>query len=348
MAVALLLADPSPCLRWLALTQLLGKGDDDQEVAELAVRRGRDPLVRSLCELQDGSGSWKETDLGYPSQRGSIRATSHALMRLGYLGFGAEDEVVRRGAEHLFGLQGEDGAWPLESLGRGTADGQVGDGEGYSMIPMQTAVPLRALAMCGYAEDPRGEKAYEWLLRHRLEDGSWPTGVAAGAYGGVAEYRRLPHSRWGCRTSTTGALVCWAWHPERRHGPVAYRSLDLLLGTETRERGPLGLEVARLTGAEEARGTFTYFAAFDLALLLDLCWRIGASEDDSRVADVMQTVLEWRNPCRLWEYRRRPQVTRWVSFDLMRSLSRLGCHEDWVSLEPRTPFRPSQRRRRRY
>jgi hypothetical protein len=164
----------------------------------------------------------------------------------------------------------------------------------------------------------------------------------------VAGYRRLPHSRWGCRTSTTGALVCWAWHPQRRHGPVAHRSLDLLLGTETRERGSLGLEVARLTGAEEPRGTFTYFAAFDLALLLDLCWRIGASEDDSRVADVVQTVLEWRNTFSLWEYPRQPQVTRWVSFDLLRSLSRLGRHEEWVSLEPRTPFRPYQRGRRRY
>jgi hypothetical protein len=73
------------------------------------------------------------------------------------------------------------------------------EGEGYSMIPLQTALPLRALAFCGYAEDPQAERAYEWLLAQRLEDGAWPTGIASGNYGGVrCRIRRMPHSRWGC------------------------------------------------------------------------------------------------------------------------------------------------------
>jgi hypothetical protein len=42
----------------------------------------------------------------------------------------------------------------------------------------------------------------------------------------------------------------------------------------------------------------------------------------------------------LWAYGPRLQVSRWVTFDLLRSLSRLDEATDWISAEPRTPFQP--------
>jgi len=221
------------------------------------------------------------------------------------------------------------------------------------MVPLQTALPLRALATCGYAEDPRAERAYAWLLAQRLPDGAWPTGIAGGAgeagvYGGVAGYRRLAHSRWGCRSNTTGALICLALHPTRRHGPEARRALDLLLGRETREEAAVGYEVARVLGAEPSRGFLTYYARFDLGLMLCLCARVGAATDDARVADLVAFVRGLQGPHGLWEYARRPQVSRWVTFDLLRSLSRIDAAGEWVGLEPRTPFQPYPSRDRRY
>ena len=59
------------------------------------------------------------------------------------------------------------------------------------MIPLQTALPLRGLAAVGAAEEPFCERAYEWLLAQRLEDGAWPSGLASGVHGYVAGYRRL-------------------------------------------------------------------------------------------------------------------------------------------------------------
>ena len=175
------------------------------------------------------------------------------------------------------------------------------------MIPLQTAFPLRGLAACGYATDPRAERAYEWLLAQRLPDGAWPTGLAAGGcYGYVGGYRRLAHSRWGCRSNTTGALICFALHPERRTSAEARRALDLLLGRETREAHTLGYEVARLVGAEVPRGMFTFFARFDLALILDLCSRVGATQDDPRVADLLAFVLSLQGEYGLWTVSQSP------------------------------------------
>jgi hypothetical protein len=341
--LALLLADRSACLRALALRELVGLPADDPELVELEALRLGDPLVSALLALQQADGSWGASERTV--QSAGVQATAQALTALGFLGLGAEQPAVARGAAYLFGQQCRDGSWPLERY----SDAESPN-EGYRMVPLQTALPLRALAVCGYAQDPRAERAYEWLLAQRLADGAWPTGLAGGGnvYGGVAGYRRLPHSRWGCRSNTTGALLALAHHPQRRQAPEAKRALDLLLGRETRERQFMGYEVARLVGAEPTRGFLTRFARFDLALLLDLCARIGASTQDPRVADLVAFVQQAQGPYGLWTYEPHPQVSRWLTLDLLRALSRLDAAGEWLSTEPRTPFQPYGRATRRW
>jgi hypothetical protein len=334
----LLLADPSPCLRWLALRNLFQLPEDHPEVGELDALREDDPLVASLLARQKADGSWKPD----PGAGSTLKVTALALARLGYLGFRSEHPAVQRAAEYLFSQQDTDGSWPVA----GERPDHQEEGS-YDTIPLQTALPLRGLAACGFAADPRSERAYGWLLAQRLPDGSWPTGRAGAVLGFVAGYRRLAHSRWGCRSNTTAALLCLALHPERRTGPEARRALDLLLGRETRERQPLGFEVARLVGAEPARGFFTYFARFDLALLLDLCARVEASPEDERVAGLIAFIRAERGPFGLWEYLPRPQISRWLTFDLLSSLSRLHPESDWIGSEPRTPFQAYPRGPRR-
>jgi hypothetical protein len=340
---AILLSDPSPCLRYLVLRELLRLPEDHPEVIELVRQRLQDPLILGLTALQLPDGSWESSDTPGSAPRSRIQTTAQALLRLGYLGFEAGFPAVDRGAGFLFSMQREDGAWPLPD--RAQPDPEI---KGYSMIPLQTSLPLRSLAACGYATDPRCEKAYGWLLAERLEDGAWPTGLSSGVRGGVAGYRRLPHSRWGCRSNTTGALLCLALHPDRSRGPEAQRAVDLLLGRETREGHILGYEVARTIGAEPAHGFLTYFARFDLALILNLCARIGVSGDDLRLADLVEFIRSLQGRYGLWEYLPRPQVSRWLTFDILRSLSYLDESGCWLNLEPRTPFKSYLRKPKRF
>jgi hypothetical protein len=131
-------------------------------------------------------------------------------------------------------------------------------------------------------------------------------------------------------------------------GPSARRGLDLLLAHEHRPAEALGFEVARIIGAEPPRGGFTYFKRYDVAQILDLSWRIGASLDDPRVAENSKFVRELQGDYGLWEYERHPEVSRWVSFDILRSLSRLDRETDWVSMTPRTPFQAYPKKPRRF
>jgi hypothetical protein len=337
----LLLASPSPCLRMLVLRDLLGRTHRDEEMRELAQLRGKDPLVSHLLKLQNPDGSWGKTDVAGLTFSSLVLNTSQALARLGYFGYDRNFPAVRKGAEYLFSLQREDGSWS-------PPDNDSENHDEYVITPLQTALPLRGLAFCGYATDSRSEKAYDWLLDIRLPDGAWPTRVTKdGSYGYRAGYRALPHSRWGCRSNTTGAVLCLALHPDHRNSQEAYKPLDLLLARETRDVHTLGFEVARMIGVEPARGFVTFFARFDLSLILDLCWRVGATLDDERVSDLVAFVQELQGAYGLWDYQK-PQATRWITFDLLRSLSRLDTEGGWFSVEPRTPFEGYPRIQKRY
>ncbi len=334
--IPLLLADSSACLRWLVLRRLLQRADTDEEVSELSAMRNSDPLISSLIRSQLPDGSWEH----------ALLPTSLALSRLGYLGFGADHPAVLRGAEFLFSRQQLDGSWPLSY---GSIDG---DRQTYSMIPLQTALPLRGLAACGFAVDFRAERAFDWLLAQRLPDGAWPTGIASGVFGGVAGYRKLPHSRWGCRSNTTGALTCLALHPTRCTGPEMHTALDLLLGRETRERFVLGYEVARVLGGEASRGFLTFYARFDLAHLLRLCALARVDVSDDRLTNILATIRDWQGEHGLWEYQPKPHLSRWLTFDILDALLHLENQSAetsaWISREPRTPFQTYPKKAKRF
>jgi hypothetical protein len=220
------------------------------------------------------------------------------------------------------------------------------------MIPLQTSLPLRGLAAAGYATDPRAERAYEWLLSKRLDDGTWPGDTKAdlpvgGKVGGrTPGYRRLPRSP-GCRAATTGALACFALHPERRTSDSAHAALDHLLARETRDEWSLGWELSRLLGFERASSRLTFYATFDLAFLLEIATRCGVSADDPRVADLVSFLEALRGPFGLWEHHAHPQLSRWLTLDLESSLRRLESG-GWIGSDVRVKFQPYPKRRRRY
>lgn len=341
--IPLLLSDPSPCLRYLVLRDLLKRPIEDPEVKELLKLREEDLLITELVKLQKSSGAWDAFSFNRIALGDNIHITSMALQRLGYLGFDLKYSFVKKGAEFIFSQQQEDGSWLMPGKNQ-----SVDEEKGYQMMPIQTAIPLLGLVMCGYAEDKRAEQAYEWLISKRLDDGAWPVGIASGNYGGIAGYRRLAHSRWGCRSNTTAVLTCMAYHPKRRISEEAKQALDLILGTNMKLRTNLGFLIARLIGLEKSIGRITYMAKFDIAHILNLCWRVEASVKDSRIAEFVEFIKSEQGPYGLWEYINHPQATRWLTFDLLRSLSKLETQKDWISLEPLTPFRSYPKKIKRF
>ena len=305
MNEAILLADRSPSLRRRVLVELLDVPEDDKE-------------VRELDALRDAEAA------AVPVAGATTRELGFALSRLAHLGLSRGHPIVDRVAKKLLRMQLDNGSWAPPDGGRG----KPGD-EGYSMSPLQTAMPLRGLAEAGYATHAACERGYEWLLEHRLDDGSWPTGMTAGTRKFVAGYRRLARST-GCRSNTTGALACLVRHPERRESDAARRAADILLRRETREESTFGAEVSRLCGVEEAMGFLTFYARFDVAFLLDLCSRAGVAREDRRMGELAAEIEAWRNDAGLFDHPVYPHLSRWLTLDVLAALRRLE-HGTWVS-----------------
>jgi len=342
--VPLLLADRSPSLRHLVLTELLERPNNDTEVRELQVLRDEDPLITTLLSLQKEKGNWKDLDQAGYTIGGSIRATTAALMRLGYLGLDKSHPAVQRGATYLFSKQRKDGSWPLPER---VSDYEYTRGP-YTMTPVQTSVPLLGLVMCGYEEDPRIERAFDWLIERRNEDGTWPAGKVDDVYVRIAGYRKLSHSEWGCRTNTTQALLCFSYHSKHRKSSEAQHALDHLLGRETRDRNNLGFNTARFIGVEPHRGALTYHAKFDPSLILDICSRVGANRSDNRVDDMISWIMDQQGEYGLWEYIPHPEVSRWISFDILRSLKNIDDSIEWISTKKRKHFTPYPIKKKRF
>ena len=333
----LLLSDPSPNLRYLVLKHLLDEPDEAEELKNL---RHQDPIIKHLLTTQNSDGSWSPESITGNAPQGKIQTTAQALTRLGYMEL--EHPAITKAAEYLYSQQEKDGSW---LLGNYKADSDGADG--YDVMSLQTSLPLRGLTTAGYAEDPRSEQAFDWLQEQQLPDGAWPTGVARDVYGYVAGYRRLPHSRWGCRSNTTAAVTCLSMHPERRKSSETRRGMGHLLGRETRERYYLGFEIARIVGAEPSTGFITYYARFDVAHILKLLTHVGAATSDQQVDDLVDFIKDQQNMYGFWEYAQ-PQASRWITYDVLRTLKGVLSESDWVNLEPRTPFQPYPKKRKRF
>lgn len=342
----LLLADPSPGLRLLVLRELLGRDESDNEIRELKLLRKKDPWALRFLAVQNKDGSFRggEDDT---SQQGSIRITAQALAGLGYMGLGTDHPAVKKGAEFLFSRQQEDGSWPL-GIEDELKHADQKENIKYHMVPLQTALPLLGLARAGYATDARAERAYDWLEKKSLPEGGWPAGMHNDDYIAAAGYRRLAHSKFGCRTSTTAAVSALAFHPGRSQNNIARKGLDMLLAHEHHHAHTLGFEVARTIGAVPVRGFGTLYKRYDVGQMLDLSWRMGANTSDERIAEQVKFVKGLQGPYGLWEFHSNPEASRWITFDLLRSLSRLDRITEWISMEPRTPFQAYPKKIKRY
>jgi hypothetical protein len=97
--------------------------------------------------------------------------------------------------------------------------------------------------------------------------------------------------------------------------------------------------IARIVGLEKSIGQITYMAKFDIAYILDLCRRVGATQEDDRISDLIEFVKNEQGKYGLWENPRYPLVTRWLTFDLLRTLTKIEKNKEWISFEPKTPFK---------
>ena len=211
-----LLEDNNPSVRYLALTDLLGKSKDDAEV--VAARRDimAKGSVAQILAKQDQGGTWDKPDGFYTAK---FRGTVWQLITLAQLQADGGDPRIQQAC--LFILESsqdrESGGF---SMHRGI---QTGGGRASEVIPCLTGNLTWSLLRFGCLDHPAVARAIRWIITYqRFDDGidSPPRG--------------WPYDRWemcwgrhSCHMGVVKALKALAEIPPSLRSKDVKRSLDL-------------------------------------------------------------------------------------------------------------------------
>jgi hypothetical protein len=232
-----LLEEDQPSVRYLTLTELLGRKQSDREVREAQARIPKVGWAAEILARRDPGGWWvRETNLYQPK----YISTNWNLLALSDLGATRVIPEVRDSCE----------LWMRRSPLKGGGVGGNSGGHGHHCY---TGNMARALVRFGYSEDRRVAKAYEWLARTANPKGGWScysyaegpaTSRNLDSWEGLSAFAVYPRSRWTpsmreCVARGTEYFLDKELHRQgeryppwyRFHWPVHYY-YDLLVGLD--------------------------------------------------------------------------------------------------------------------
>ncbi len=184
-----LLQPDQPSIRYLTLTQLLGKKETDSDVKAAKARIPTTGWVADILARRDPGGWWVR-DRGWLEPR--FLGTNWNMLALSDLGASREIPGVRASSEFWMGSA------PL----KGGGVGGFGKGKGHHCY---TANMARALIRMGYEDDPRVRETLEYLVRTAHPKGGWTcrfgtdgpaTSRTLDAWEGLSAFAAYPKSKW--------------------------------------------------------------------------------------------------------------------------------------------------------
>lgn len=230
-AVDWLLEPQEPSVRYLTLTQVLGRAEDDREVKGAKKEIGvRGWAARILAKQKPGGWWLREENLYRPK----YLSTNWMMLVLSDLGMTKGDPRVRRAAE----------LWKERFSKPDGGFGSDGSKRSHLCIAGNTA---RALIKLGYKEDPLVKSALEWLVKDQAENGGWSCYGSGGnldSWEGMSAFAAYPRELWtrGIKTAVERGAEFYLrksmdqqgaryepWY--RFHYPVHYY-YDLLVGLD--------------------------------------------------------------------------------------------------------------------
>ncbi len=178
-----LLEEDQPSIRYLALTQLLGKPEDDPEVQSAKEMIGTTGWASDILADQKPGGWWVgDESLYWPK----YTSTNWMLLILSDLGLTKADPRIAKACDlWIERFAKEDGGFSME-----------GSKKGHLCIVGNTA---RALVRFGYADHPKVRSAFEWLVANRDKNGGWScygSGRNLDSWEGISAFAVYPRQKW--------------------------------------------------------------------------------------------------------------------------------------------------------
>jgi hypothetical protein len=178
-----LLEDDQPSVRYMTLTRLLSRREDDPEVeAARAAFTSRGWAADILAGQQPG-GWWVNEQSPYQPK---YLSTNWMLLVLADLGLNRSEPAIARACE----------LW-IRSLGK--SDGGFSSPRWSKGHLCTTGNTARALVQFGYGDSPRVRSAFRWLVDNQAEKGGWScfgSGRNLDSWEPMSAFAALPRQKW--------------------------------------------------------------------------------------------------------------------------------------------------------
>ena len=178
-----LLEDEQPSVRYLALTQLLEKAENDPEVKDARNAIPEKGWAADILAKQQPGGFWVAEESFYKPKYFS---TNWMLLILSDLGLTKKDPRIASACEQwIKKFSKPDGGFAME-----------GSKTGHLCTNGNTA---RALVKFGYSEHPKVKSAFEWLVKNAAELGGWScfgSGRNLDSWEGMSAFAEYPRQKW--------------------------------------------------------------------------------------------------------------------------------------------------------
>lgn len=226
-----LLEEDQPPVRYLTLTRLLRRPEDNPEVLDARRRIPKSGWAFTILSRQGPDGTWVSGESLY---RPKYLSTNWMLLVLSDLGLTKEHPMVAKACDlWIDRYTRPDGGFAMEGSKKGHH--------------CKTGNMARALVKLGYADRPEVARAFEWLAETRDKKGGWScfgSGRNLDSWEGMSAFAAYPRAKWtegmkravelGAEFFLERELHRQGAHYEpwyRFHDPVHYY-YDLLVGLE--------------------------------------------------------------------------------------------------------------------
>jgi hypothetical protein len=226
-----LLEEDQPAIRYLALTTLVGKPEDDPEVRAARAMIPKKGWAADILVKQSSGGWWIDRESLY---RPKYLSTNWMLLILSDLGLTRADPRIDKACKlWIRRFAKEDGGFAMDGQKKGHL--------------CTTGNMTRALVRFGYADHPKVRSAFEWLEKTRDKNGGWScfgSGRNLDSWEGMSAFAVYPKEKWtkGMTQAVELAAEFYLqrelhkqgarYRPwERFHYPVHYY-YDLLVGLD--------------------------------------------------------------------------------------------------------------------
>jgi hypothetical protein len=294
--------------------------------------------VKKILLKQNPEGYWEEPASPYHPK---YKSSYWQIMTLGQLGIDRTDERVKKACECIFQFQLEGGGFSSYTLKEALKEYNLLREKGKKLPSLRqwasslvfehqysclTGNMTAALIRIGYANDPRVEKALEWLVKIQNKDGGWL----------CPYWKAHVKDKHGCFYGT----IC----PLEAFSEVKRENLTKEMN-ETIEKGAEFLLMHHMFKADHhgykvinqswLKLSFPWFYGYNILRGLDVLTKLGYVSDE-RLNDAVEILLQKRQSNGTWILESAPigrmqtnieakgKPSKWITLIALRALKRLS------------------------